>query len=341
MKLSIIVPVYNAAPWLARCLDSLLDQGLDDSDYEIILVDDGSTDDSPGILARYAAEHPQIQGFTQENGGQWTARNTGLGYARGEWISFVDADDYLVGKGLAHLLPFCDASTEGIRFYSQLLTPGLSPREEPFDDAEITFRGDGRSFITAYGLEFFCWSWLYKKRFLDEHGLRFPLGQGEDLSFLYSFLIAAPTVVSVPLDIYRYVVHENSVTTRKAKDYCRTWTDDMITVFSDIRKRSEPFRQSDLALYDKICGSLSRRMPMLFSRIFKAGLTVSEFKQILRSLKTEGLLPARCKGAGLSVRISLAAINLLAACPALYAPGKWLYNALFHPLVWKRLNRNK
>ena len=171
MKLSIIVPVYNAAPWLPRCLDSLLDQGLDASEYEIILVDDGSTDASPEILARYAADHPQIRVHTQENGGQWTARNTGLGLARGEWISFVDADDYLVRKGLSHLLPYCDAATDGVRFYSQLLTPGLTAREETFHSRDIAFRGDGRRFITAYGLEFFCWCWLYSKRFLDGHGI--------------------------------------------------------------------------------------------------------------------------------------------------------------------------
>lgn len=341
MKLSIIVPVYNAAPWLPRCLDSLLDQGLDDSEYEIILVDDGSTDASSEILARYAADHPQIRVHTQENGGQWTARNTGLGLARGEWISFVDADDYLVRNGLSHLLPYCDADTDGVRFYSQLLTPGMTAREETFHSRDIAFRGDGRHFITAYGLEFFCWCWLYSKRFLDGHGIRFPEGQGEDLAFLFRFLIAAPAVVSVPFDIYRYVVRENSVTTRNAKDYCRTWAGDMITVFSDIRVCSEPFRDSDPPLYDRVRDSLARQMPMLFSRIFKADLSVREFKQVLSRLRQEGLLPARSRSARIPVRIFQSAINLLAACPVLYVPAKWLFRVFFLPYVWKRVNRNR
>lgn len=341
MKLSIIVPVYNAAPWLPRCLDSLLDQGLDASEYEIILVDDGSTDASSEILARYAADHPQIRVHTQENGGQWTARNTGLGLARGEWISFVDADDYLVRKGFSHLLPYCDADTDGVRFYSQLLTPGMTAREETFHSRDIAFRGDGRHFITAYGLEFFCWCWLYSKRFLDGHGIRFPEGQGEDLAFLFRFLIAEPAVVSVPFDIYRYVVRENSVTTRNAKDYCRTWAGDMITVFSDIRARSEPFRDSDPPLYDRVRDSLARQMPMLFSRIFKADLSVREFKQVLSRLRKEGLLPARSRSARIPVRIFQSAINLLAACPVLYVPAKWLFRVFILPYVWRRLNRNK
>lgn len=341
MKLSIIVPVYNAAPWLERCLDSLLDQGLDDSEYEIILVDDGSTDASPGILARYAAAHPRIRVLTQANGGQWAARNKGLETARGEWIGFVDADDYLIRKGFSHLLPFCDASTEGVRFYSQLLTPGLASKEESFLHPEVSFRGNGQEFITRFGLEFFCWGWLYSKRFLDKHGIRFPEGQGEDLSFLYYFLSASPAVISLPLNIYRYEVHENSVTTRNEKDYCRKWAGDMISVFSDIKKHSASFRDSDPPLYYRVRDSLSLRMPMLFSRIFKANLTVREFKQIRSRLQEGGLIPARSRSARLPLKLSLSGINIISACPILYIPAKWLYKVFFLPVVWKRLNRNR
>lgn len=103
MKLSIIIPVYNVEKYLPRCLDSVLYPNL--SDYEIIIVNDGSSDSSPAIAARYAAEHPLlIRLISTENGGLGHARNTGLEYARGEYILFLDSDDRLSGSALPEIM---------------------------------------------------------------------------------------------------------------------------------------------------------------------------------------------------------------------------------------------
>lgn len=95
MKLSIIVPVYNVEAFLPKCLDSLLAQTIED--FEIILVNDGSPDNSQLIIDRYAAEYPdKIRSLTIDNGGQGRARNFGLDIAQGEFIGFVDSDDWIV-----------------------------------------------------------------------------------------------------------------------------------------------------------------------------------------------------------------------------------------------------
>lgn len=94
MFLSFVVPVYNAAQYLPECLDSLLAQDI--SDYEIICVNDGSRDASPEILRQYAAEHGNIRVINKENGGVVSARNAGLSAAQGDYIWFVDADDFLL-----------------------------------------------------------------------------------------------------------------------------------------------------------------------------------------------------------------------------------------------------
>ena len=94
--LSIIVPVYNAEKWLRRCVDSLLNQDLPREDYEIILVDDGSTDGSLKICDEYLAAHPGlVRVIHQPNSGVSMARNTGIELAKGEYLSFVDSDDYI------------------------------------------------------------------------------------------------------------------------------------------------------------------------------------------------------------------------------------------------------
>ena len=94
MKISVIVPVYNVEAYLRECLDSLVNQTIDD--YEIIAVDDGSTDGSPAILAEYADRFPKlIRIITVENGGQGRARNFGIDEAQGEYLAFIDSDDYI------------------------------------------------------------------------------------------------------------------------------------------------------------------------------------------------------------------------------------------------------
>ena len=92
-KVSIIVPVYNVESYLAQCLDSLIEQTL--TDIEILCLDDGSTDGSPELLDAYAAKDARIRALYRENCGVAETRNVGVGLARGEYILFVDSDDYI------------------------------------------------------------------------------------------------------------------------------------------------------------------------------------------------------------------------------------------------------
>ena len=94
MKLSIIVPIYNVEPYLRKCIDSILAQTF--TDFECILVDDGSPDNCPTICDEYAKKDSRIRVIHKENGGLSDARNAGLDIAQGEYIGFVDSDDYIL-----------------------------------------------------------------------------------------------------------------------------------------------------------------------------------------------------------------------------------------------------
>lgn len=93
-KISVIIPIYNAEKYLHRCIDSILSQSY--CNLEILLIDDGSKDASGNICDQYAIKDRRVKVFHKENGGASNARNTGLDHCSGEWISFVDADDYLL-----------------------------------------------------------------------------------------------------------------------------------------------------------------------------------------------------------------------------------------------------
>ena len=116
--LSIIVPVYNVEKYLKTCINSLLEQKLDA--YEIILVDDGSTDSSGGICDEYAKKHEKIQVIHKKNGGLSSARNTGIENAVGKYIGFVDSDDYIMPemyKNLIEVAKMCNAQMVMSRYF--------------------------------------------------------------------------------------------------------------------------------------------------------------------------------------------------------------------------------
>ena len=101
-KLSVIIPVYNVENYLRECLDSIINQTV--KDIEIICVDDGSTDSSPDILKEYQNKDSRIRIITKENGGQASARNLGIKEAQGEYIVFIDSDDFIESEMLENLL---------------------------------------------------------------------------------------------------------------------------------------------------------------------------------------------------------------------------------------------
>lgn len=114
-KVSVVIPVYNVEKYLAECVDSVLGQSY--QDYEIILVDDGSPDNCPAICDSYAARDPRVRVIHRENGGLSAARNTGLAAARGEYIYFLDSDDYIEPTALADLVATAQQEQADVVFF--------------------------------------------------------------------------------------------------------------------------------------------------------------------------------------------------------------------------------
>lgn len=104
IKLSIIVPVYNVAELIKKCVDSLLCQDIPSEEYEILLINDGSTDNSLQIIENLARKHSNIKVYSKPNGGQSSARNWGLRHALGKYIWFVDSDDFIETNVLGKVL---------------------------------------------------------------------------------------------------------------------------------------------------------------------------------------------------------------------------------------------
>lgn len=213
MKLSIIIPAYNAEAYLPQCLDSILAQ--EHKDCEVIVVDDGSTDGTAALLECY----PDVKVVHQENHGMSTARNRGLDEARGEYILFVDSDDLLTAGALETLV--AELSGEDIiAFNAKKLhdATGEQTYHPTIREPETT---DGWTYFCRHRLEatdihFVCiWQRTYRRQFLIDNNLRFADGilRAEDDLFTTQAMLAAKTLRTITPCLYIYRIRANSITT--------------------------------------------------------------------------------------------------------------------------------
>lgn len=179
MNLSIIIPVYNTENYLERCLVSCLEQDIPETGYEIIVVNDGSTDGSLSIAEAVAAAHPNIRVISMENGGASRARNTGLAAAQGEYVWFVDSDDYITRNCLGGLLDKCtrdDLDVVGIGMFRGMPDGSVSERRYYRNEHSRTVY-DGPSAMRAGLFKTVCPPlYIIRRSFLLENGLSFPDG---------------------------------------------------------------------------------------------------------------------------------------------------------------------
>lgn len=180
MFLSFIVPVYNTEQYLEECLESLLEQDLPSEEYEIICVNDGSTDGSLNILKNYKQKYRNIIVIDKENGGVATTRNVGLDSARGDYVWFVDSDDLIQSNILCELREIAvSKNTERVSFGCYAFLNKLT-------DEEIANYNKKNLTANHFTGNIYVWNSIFKKSFLDEHSLRFveELYVSEDSMFM-------------------------------------------------------------------------------------------------------------------------------------------------------------
>lgn len=216
-KISVIVPVYNTAGLLPRCIASLLEQTL--KEIEFIFVDDASTDNSLDILRQYEKAHPdQIRVIHSEiNQRQGGARNLGIAAARGAYIGFVDSDDW-VEKEMYELLYHEAQKSDSDICYCyrfQVLEDGLIKKEDdaPYFLPEGSITEDVRREMLVRHVTF-VQRYIYKRSLLTDHHILFPLHvRYEDLLFDPLVLLYAKHIAAVKIPLYNYFIRQGSTTT--------------------------------------------------------------------------------------------------------------------------------
>ena len=215
--ISIIIPVYNVAPYLDQCLESVINQTY--TDWECILVNDGSTDNSGDICDSWAQKDNRIHVIHQNNSGVSVARNKGLDIARGEFITFIDSDDWIDKFFLESMFKHSkdsDLVVSGlIRNYQNSTTAEYTPLYTeyfPINEHQIDKFVD----LNKKSLLFAPHEKLYRADIINTYHIRFTIGcnYGEDLLFNYEYLQYVKNISTIAIALYHYRVLENTLSTK-------------------------------------------------------------------------------------------------------------------------------
>lgn len=224
IELSVILPVYNVAAYLPQCIESLIQWKAPYIEY--LFIDDGSTDDSSAIISRYSAEDKRIRLIRKENGGCASARNRGLEEAKGRYIGFVDADDYIESNMFYELLKRAflgnyDYTYCGFREYFEDTKTDIPVTNECLSGDYLSGEYDSdKVSLLVVKTRVAIWRGLYKKSILEKHQIKFyeELKRFDDLPFRVEYLFAARSAVCIPKYLYNYRIGREGQDTVCADD---------------------------------------------------------------------------------------------------------------------------
>lgn len=277
MLFTFIVPVYNVAPYLEKCVISLLNQTAMGEQTEILLIDDGSKDESGKICDRLSREHSRIKVFHKENGGLSSARNEGLKNASGEYVLFVDSDDYIAEDTCQILYSVIEkyegadaVSFGGVEDYGNFQKPmrRISVRESC---------SDGKTYLMEHykehnvNVEVCLYS--YRRHFLLDSNLWFKEGiLHEDVEFTPRALLRCKRIVEIPNELYHYIIRSNSISTKKDQ---RKNIQDLFQTLKELDKLAE--RQDE-----ELCRWMKNTvLNSYLNMIYAAGMYQPQYRKMI------------------------------------------------------------
>ena len=216
VDLSIIVPVYNVEKYLKQCLNSLICQTLDN--YEIIIINDGSTDNSKDIINQYCRSNYNIKVINQKNSGLSVARNRGISEASGEYIAFIDSDDYICNDMMESMLNQAKLNNLDLVVCNyERVYDNSEKNEVVYSHLEegVVYAGKEllKKFLVNKITPNAC-DKIYKKSIFTKNNIMFPTGYyHEDLLTMYNILSNINAAAYINRDYYKYRCRENSITT--------------------------------------------------------------------------------------------------------------------------------
>lgn len=309
MKVSIIIPVYNTEKFIKRCMGSCVRQDLSANDYEIIVINDGSTDNSLSLIEEFSNDYPNIVIRSQKNSGLSEARNSGLNIAQGDFIVFLDSDDWIADNCIKTIVDhFEKDGLDLLKIAAANVFGDRVVRRYNIDNNKI-FSGID---LLERGIDFCAPFTVYRKSFLDKYNLRFKPGVfHEDNDFTPRAYFYANKVGCINNLVYYVYQSPNSITRsiNPQKAY------DAIDVSESLSRFSKDFVGRERKIFDNIIGATIN--VSLHNTLQMNRDEVSAYKSFLTSHRTVFNHLKSCKS--LIYRIEGYAMSLLPGfIPELY-----------------------
>ena len=229
--LSIIIPLYNCEKYIKQCLDTIFRQEMNESDFEVIVIDDGSKDSGYSLASEYAKRHQNILVIKQENQGVACARNNALEKATGDYVTFVDADDMLVSGSLSTLIKIAVENKADIVKAAHKEVPEDAVCEDfssSHDNCSIQVMTGEEAIVNVTRMkEGYCWGYLISRKLITDNRLSFPpkVAFMEDWAFITQAILKSRTFVNADVLLYLYRRNSSScmanVTTEKMLLGCK------------------------------------------------------------------------------------------------------------------------
>lgn len=295
MRLSIIIPVYNVENFLSTCLDSLLMQELELNDYEIIIVDDGSEDNSLSLARSYSNRYKQVKTFSKENGGVGSARNLGIEKAKGKYIYFIDPDDYLLAKTLKLLVEIIESNDLDILTFRTKLVQ-QSTLNECITDTTPTISKiqNGIDYIATYKYNNEVWWYLINREFLLKTQIKFIENRWmEDAIFTVELFLKAQHMAHCNLIGHRHLITPGTAMTSKEQNhYIKVIRDNYnaALVFNPILQSLENTSANPKCI-ERIKTYQQSFVFFLMMRMLKSTIQFKEVKAIINDLQKAEIYP--------------------------------------------------
>ena len=231
-KVSVIIAAYNSEKHIEKCLDSIFNQTF--KDFEVIVVNDGSTDRTKKVCVRYATEHNNMILVNQENGGIATARNKGLEVCHGDYIAFSDSDDYMEVDWLQHFMdaidanPECDIAIEGLLVDYNDKINHVPVKAEKYEGDKII---EAYQSLKSLHIEGFLFNKIYNRKIIEENNIRFEYTLKEDLLFNLKYLYYTTSLITISSSCYHYIQHGSQSLIHRR--YTANYMKDLITSLYD------------------------------------------------------------------------------------------------------------
>lgn len=333
--LSIIIPIYNGENYLQRTIESILASGIGEFQTEILLIDDGSVDNTASICTQYVNDYPKLfRYFYKTNGGLSSARNYGIQQSSGRYLYFIDDDDLLrPGSLRLFFTKYYDDRYDVLGFSSDTINNTENLVIEKGKEGEVVFEGRGKTFINSVTPSF-VWVYWYKRSFIINNGVEFTILYPEDCMFNLMVFRLDPLVIITSQKVICYMNYNDAGQLTKERNPVKLRK--IVTGYMSYFEELYCSHFSHCVENKAIKMAVNKQIVPFVSRCLSSDITLSNFLSIKKDLKRMKLLDFNTRS-----KVSTKICRIIFNTSFLFPLYQFLFKNIFVRMILPKLDRSR